>query len=218
MDELRRLSGGKPVGFKLCLGRRIDFLAICKAMVETGIEPDFVTVDGGEGGTGASPVEFSDHMGMPMLEALVLVHNVLTGIGVRDGQEGRCRQAGCEEGRLPQDGRKEGDGEEDRHQQGGRREGRREEDNRRKCDRAQGDGQQGGEEEGRAHEVDPLSGCRQVSGGGGAGAGASRHLPSPSAREKIRTLSLTSGHRGRVPPVRGVRSGRRAPPAIGASR
>ena len=82
--ELRRLSGGKPVGFKLCVGRRIDLLAICKAMVETGIAPDFIAVDGGEGGTGAAPLEFSNSLGMPMREAIVLVHSMLRGVGLRD--------------------------------------------------------------------------------------------------------------------------------------
>lgn len=81
--RLREASGGKPTGIKLAIGEPIELMSIARAMHETGILPDFVTVDGGEGGTGAAPVEFSDHMGMPMLEALVLVHNVLTGIGER---------------------------------------------------------------------------------------------------------------------------------------
>ena len=81
---LRELSGGKPVGFKLCIGRRTDFLAICKAMLDTGITPDFITVDGGEGGTGAAPLEFSNSMGMPARDAWVFAHNALVGAGLRD--------------------------------------------------------------------------------------------------------------------------------------
>ena len=82
--QLRELSGGKPVGFKLCIGRKYEFMAICKAMVETGIHPDFITVDGAEGGTGAAPVEYSNRFGMPCLEGVNLVHNCLTGVGLRD--------------------------------------------------------------------------------------------------------------------------------------
>ena len=82
--ELRRASGGKPVGFKLCVGHPWEFLAICKAMLETGICPDFVVVDGTEGGTGAAPLEFMDHLGMPMREGLSFVHNALVGIGMRE--------------------------------------------------------------------------------------------------------------------------------------
>ena len=82
--ELRRLSGGKPVGFKLCIGHPWEFLAICKAMLETRIYPDFIVVDGKEGGTGAAPLEFSDHLGMPMREGLVFAHNALVGIGARE--------------------------------------------------------------------------------------------------------------------------------------
>ncbi|CAN5121140.1 FMN-binding glutamate synthase family protein [soil metagenome] len=81
---LRRLSGGKPVGFKLCIGARTEFLSICKAMLATGITPDFIIVDGSEGGTGAAPQEFEDHVGMPLTEGLMLVHNALTGVGLRD--------------------------------------------------------------------------------------------------------------------------------------
>ncbi len=81
---LRELSGGKPVGFKLCVGKRREFLAICKAMVETGITPDYIAVDGGEGGTGAAPVEFSDRVGSPAVDGLIFVHNALMGFGVRD--------------------------------------------------------------------------------------------------------------------------------------
>ena len=81
---LRELSGGKPIGFKLCVGRKREFLAICKAMLETQIEPDFITVDGAEGGTGAAPLEFSNNVGTPLTEALVFVHNALVGAGLRD--------------------------------------------------------------------------------------------------------------------------------------
>ena len=81
--RLRELSGGKPVGFKLCVGRRSEFLGICKAMLETGIEPDFITVDGAEGGTGAAPLEFSNYVGMPLTEGLIFVHNALVGCGLR---------------------------------------------------------------------------------------------------------------------------------------
>jgi glutamate synthase domain-containing protein 2 len=82
--ELRRLSGGKPVGFKLCIGHPWEFMAIVKAMIESGTVPDFVVVDGGEGGTGAAPAEFSDHIGMPMREGLMFVRNALVGAGLRD--------------------------------------------------------------------------------------------------------------------------------------
>ena len=82
--EMRRLSGGKPAGFKLCIGHRWEFLAICKAMLETGIYPDFIVVDGKEGGTGAAPMEFMDHLGTPLREGLSFVHNALVGIGARD--------------------------------------------------------------------------------------------------------------------------------------
>ena len=84
LANLREWSGGKPVGFKLCIGEPQDFMAICKAMLETGIRPDFVTVDGAEGGTGAAPTEFSDHVGFPLREALILVRNTLVGIGLKD--------------------------------------------------------------------------------------------------------------------------------------
>ena len=82
--ELRKLSGGKPVGFKFCLGHAWEWFAIVKAMLQTGITPDFIVVDGAEGGTGAAPVEFSDHVGAPMQEGLALVHNTLIGVGLRD--------------------------------------------------------------------------------------------------------------------------------------
>ena len=81
---MRRLSGGKPAGFKLCIGHPWEFLAICKAMLETGIYPDFIVVDGKEGGTGAAPLEFTDHLGMPLREGLNFVHNALIGINARD--------------------------------------------------------------------------------------------------------------------------------------
>ncbi len=84
VTRLRELSGGKPVGFKLCVGKRREFLAICRAMVETDLLPDFITVDGGEGGTGAAPFEFSNRLGCPLVEGLTFVHNSLVGIGVRD--------------------------------------------------------------------------------------------------------------------------------------
>jgi glutamate synthase domain-containing protein 2 len=81
--RLRKLSGGKPVGFKLCVGQPWEFFGIAKAMLETGICPDFIVVDGSEGGTGAAPVEFTDHVGMPLREGLRLVHNTLVGINKR---------------------------------------------------------------------------------------------------------------------------------------
>lgn len=81
--QLRTLSGGKPVGFKLCLGQPWEFMGIVKAMLESGVVPDFIVVDGAEGGTGAAPVEFSDHIGLPMREGLLFVHNVLIGAGLR---------------------------------------------------------------------------------------------------------------------------------------
>jgi glutamate synthase domain-containing protein 2 len=84
ISELRRLSGGKPVGFKLCLGHPWEFMGIVKAMLQTGVRPDFIVVDGGEGGTGAAPTEFADHIGTPMREGLLFVNNVLVGAGLRD--------------------------------------------------------------------------------------------------------------------------------------
>ncbi|NJN50986.1 MAG: FMN-binding glutamate synthase family protein [Gammaproteobacteria bacterium] len=84
LGKLRERSGGKPVGFKLCVGHKWEFLAICKAMLETEIYPDFIVVDGKEGGTGAAPVEFSDHVGMPRREGLVFVVNALVGSGIRE--------------------------------------------------------------------------------------------------------------------------------------
>ena len=80
---LRELSGGKPVGFKLCIGDKSEFLSIVKAMLETGYMPDFITIDGGEGGTGAAPVEFTNSVGMPLRDALIFVNNALIGSGLR---------------------------------------------------------------------------------------------------------------------------------------
>jgi len=82
--HFRELAGGKPAGLKLCLGSRVDLLAICKAMVEEDVTPDFIIVDGAEGGTGAAPLEYEDHVGMPLTEGLMTVHNALVGAGVRD--------------------------------------------------------------------------------------------------------------------------------------
>ena len=83
LAELRRLSGGKPVGFKLAIGHPWEFMSIVKAMLATGIVPDFVVIDGSEGGTGAAPVEFTDHIGVPLREGLLFVHNTLVGAGLR---------------------------------------------------------------------------------------------------------------------------------------
>lgn len=81
--RLRELSGGKPAGFKLAIGHPWEWFAIARAMHETGMVPDFIVVDGGEGGTGAAPLEFADHVGVPMREGLMLVHNTLVGLGLR---------------------------------------------------------------------------------------------------------------------------------------
>jgi glutamate synthase domain-containing protein 2 len=81
--HLRELSGGKPVGFKLCIGHPWEWFALAKAMLETQLLPDFIVVDGGEGGTGAAPLEFTDHVGAPMQEGLLLVHNTLVGLNLR---------------------------------------------------------------------------------------------------------------------------------------
>ncbi len=80
---LRERSGGKPIGFKLCVGRREEFKDFCRAMIKTGIKPDFITVDGGEGGTGAAPVEFSNSLGMPLRDGLSFVHDTLVGYDLR---------------------------------------------------------------------------------------------------------------------------------------
>jgi len=82
--ELRELSGGKPIGFKLCIGKPSEFLGICKAMLKTGITPDFITVDGGEGGTGAAPIEMTNSVGTPLRDALIFVNRALIGIDKRD--------------------------------------------------------------------------------------------------------------------------------------
>jgi len=83
VQALREASGGKPVGFKLCIGKRREFLAIVKAMKSTGITPDFITVDGAEGGTGAAPLEFTDFVGTPLNDGLAFVHSALVGADVR---------------------------------------------------------------------------------------------------------------------------------------
>lgn len=90
VERLRRLSGGKPIGFKLCIGRKSEFLSICKAMVKLDSYPDFITVDGGEGGTGAAPPEFSNSVGMPLLDALAFVDNSLRGFGIREKLKLNC--------------------------------------------------------------------------------------------------------------------------------
>lgn len=83
IKKLRDLSGGKPVGFKLCIGNKSEFFAICKAMHETGIYADFITVDGAEGGTGAAPLEFSNSVGMPLRDGLAFVYDALKGFGLK---------------------------------------------------------------------------------------------------------------------------------------
>ncbi len=82
--SLREMADGRPVGFKLCIGHRRDFLAICKAMLEMNITPDFIVIDGSEGGTGAAPLEFVDHVGTPLTEGLIFAHNALVGTNLRD--------------------------------------------------------------------------------------------------------------------------------------
>lgn len=84
IQQLRDLSGGKPVGFKLALGHPWEFMGIAKAMLQSGILPDFIVVDGKEGGTGAAPLEFSNHIGVPLREGLLFVHNTLVGLNLRD--------------------------------------------------------------------------------------------------------------------------------------
>jgi glutamate synthase domain-containing protein 2 len=84
LARMRELADGKPVGFKLCVGTRRDVLSICKAMLAVGTAPDFIVVDGSEGGTGAAPLEFLDHVGTPLTEGLITVHNALVGSGLRD--------------------------------------------------------------------------------------------------------------------------------------
>ena len=83
VDRLRTLSGGKPTGFKLCIGHPWEWFAICQAMLESGLTPDFIVVDGAEGGTGAAPLEFTDHVGTPLQEGLQLVHSTLVGLNLR---------------------------------------------------------------------------------------------------------------------------------------
>lgn len=104
LARLRKLSGGKPVGFKFCVGHPWEFLAICKAMLQTSIYPDFIVVDGGEGGTGAAPLEFSDRVGFPLVEGMIFVHNALIGVGLRDqvriGASGKVATAGLIAGAI----------------------------------------------------------------------------------------------------------------------
>jgi glutamate synthase domain-containing protein 2 len=83
VERLRKLSGGKPTGFKFCIGHPWEWFAICKAMLETDVLPDFIVIDGSEGGTGAAPLEFADHVGTPLQEGLLLVHNTLVGLNLR---------------------------------------------------------------------------------------------------------------------------------------
>jgi len=83
IKQLRELSNGKPVGFKLCIGYKCEFISICQAMIEMNTFPDFITVDGAEGGTGAAPQEFSNYVGAPLLDGLAFVHNILTGLDIR---------------------------------------------------------------------------------------------------------------------------------------
>ena len=84
IKQLRDLSGGKPVGFKLCIGHKAEFLSICRAMIETGVKPDFISIDGGEGGTGAAPIEFSNSVGMPFKDGLAFAYNALEGFGIKE--------------------------------------------------------------------------------------------------------------------------------------
>jgi glutamate synthase domain-containing protein 2 len=84
IKQLRDLSGGKPIGFKLCIGHPWEWFGLVKAMLETNTHPDFIVVDGSEGGTGASPVEFTNHVGTPLQDGLRLVHNTLMGVNLRD--------------------------------------------------------------------------------------------------------------------------------------
>jgi glutamate synthase domain-containing protein 2 len=84
ISRLREGSGGKPVGFKLCIGHPWEFMGMVKAMCKSGVRPDFIVVDGTEGGTGAAPMEFTDHLGSPMREGLLFVHNTLVGAGLRE--------------------------------------------------------------------------------------------------------------------------------------
>ena len=83
IKECRDLSGGKPIGIKLCIGHKREFISLCKAMLETGVKPDFISIDGGEGGTGAAPVEFSNSVGTPFREGLSFAYNALVGFGIK---------------------------------------------------------------------------------------------------------------------------------------
>ncbi|MCX4767471.1 FMN-binding glutamate synthase family protein [Streptomyces sp. NBC_01275] len=104
LARMRELAGGKPTGFKLCVGSRRQFLAVCRAMAAEGVTPDFVVVDGAEGGTGAGPTEFAGLLGMPLTEGLITVHNALVGVGLRDrvriGVSGRIATGADIVGRL----------------------------------------------------------------------------------------------------------------------
>ncbi|MFF5826868.1 FMN-binding glutamate synthase family protein [Streptomyces bacillaris] len=104
--RMRDLAAGKPIGIKLCVGDRIQVLSLCKAMLEEGVSPDFIVVDGSEGGTGAAPPEFADEMGMPLTEGLMTVHNALTGTGLRQhiriGASGKIATGGDIVKRLAQ--------------------------------------------------------------------------------------------------------------------
>lgn len=84
VQQMRKLSNGKPIGFKLCIGSKAEFIQICKKMLETGIKPDFITVDGSEGGTGAAPIDFSNYVGMPWESALIFVVDTLRGYGLKE--------------------------------------------------------------------------------------------------------------------------------------
>ncbi|WP_154222634.1 FMN-binding glutamate synthase family protein [Marinicella rhabdoformis] len=84
IKKLRDLSDGKPIGFKLCIGKKSEFLSICKAMIDTGIKPDFITIDGSEGGTGAAPIELTNSVGTPIRDAIIFVNQTLIGMGLRD--------------------------------------------------------------------------------------------------------------------------------------
>lgn len=84
IGQLRKLSGGKPVGFKICIGDKQEFIDICNAIMVTGIIPDFITIDGSEGGTGAAPLEFTDHLGMPLYDALSFVSATLKICGLNN--------------------------------------------------------------------------------------------------------------------------------------
>ena len=84
VKKLRDLSGGKPIGFKLCIGKKSEFISICKAMIDTGIKPDFITIDGSEGGTGAAPIELTNSVGTPIRDAIIFVNQTLIGMGLRD--------------------------------------------------------------------------------------------------------------------------------------